>query len=279
MTARRLKSFRQGDLAEGLGCEMLRRIAAVARVPREEDFGIDAICTLLRRRSAMLFAENTFAVQVKAASGDPIRMNEDACAWLQQLDVPLFLLTVDLEHATAEFYSYEWAVERPADLAFHKGPRKIHTAIPRRRRVGPGMLQPLISDSANSLDHRMRWLGPPIGKMALADLAIDANVERLHVLLKSWCALVAKRIYFRRFGINFELVWETNKPPRHGSLTIDTSATEVTTVLEEMLPLLLKAETALHATGRDALEAEFTAIKQCADELGVWVPGFSSRAP
>lgn len=138
MTARRLRPFRQSDLAEGLGCEMLRRFAAVARVPREEDFGLDAICTLLRPESDMLRAENTFAVQVKAESADPIDISEAGCRWLQTLDVPLFLLSVNLQSAAAELHSYDWAIERPEDLAFHEGPRKLYKTVPKGRRVGRG---------------------------------------------------------------------------------------------------------------------------------------------
>jgi len=276
MTARRLKSFRQGDLAEGLGCEMLRRFAAVARVPREEDFGFDAVCTLLRPDSSMLFAENTFAVQVKAASVDPIEMNETACKWLQTLDVPLFLLSVNLKTATAELYSYEWAVERPEDLKFHDGARKLYTTVPNGRRVGRGALKRLISNSSDDLDHRLRWLGPPLCTMTLADLTEDPQVDRIRVLIQRWCESVARSIYFRRFRINFQLEWETNEPPRIGALEIDTAAAEVHTVLEEMMPLLLKAETALAAAGCNDLEKEFLNIKKCADRLGVFVPGFSS---
>src|SRR5689334_9242475 len=40
-------ALRSGDRAEQVGIDMLRDIAAVAPVPREEDFGIDAIATIL----------------------------------------------------------------------------------------------------------------------------------------------------------------------------------------------------------------------------------------
>ena len=258
---------------------MLRRFAAVARVPREEDFGIDAICTLLRRDEKLLFAENTFAVQVKAESGVPIEMNEEACSWLRRLDVPMFLLSVDLKNAIATLFSYEGAVERPEDLAAHPGNRQVHTVIPAGRRAGLAMLSSMISDAAGGLDHRLRWLGSPIATFALHDLTIEEEIRQLQALLKSWCLLVMKRIYFRRFGIEFELIWETDEAPRHGGLMISTNPAELTGVLEEMLPLLLKAETALHSIGREDLNDEFTAIKRCADEFGVWVPGFSLRAP
>jgi hypothetical protein len=56
MTAMLLSSYRAGNLAEGIGLEMLRRFAAVAPVERPEDIGIDAMCTLFRAEKDRVFA-------------------------------------------------------------------------------------------------------------------------------------------------------------------------------------------------------------------------------
>jgi hypothetical protein len=47
MAGRRWEDFRSGNWNEELGFLLLKSIAAVAAVPRQEDFGIDAIATLL----------------------------------------------------------------------------------------------------------------------------------------------------------------------------------------------------------------------------------------
>lgn len=48
--SQRLANTRSGDLAEGMGIEMLRSIALVAPVPQPEDVGVDAFATLLKPR-------------------------------------------------------------------------------------------------------------------------------------------------------------------------------------------------------------------------------------
>jgi len=45
MTGRRLRSYRIGDLNEELGILLLKSLAAVAPIPRQEDFGLDAEAT------------------------------------------------------------------------------------------------------------------------------------------------------------------------------------------------------------------------------------------
>ncbi len=52
MPGRRHKHFRSGDINQELGILLLKGVAPVASVPRPEDFGIDAIGTLLRESRA-----------------------------------------------------------------------------------------------------------------------------------------------------------------------------------------------------------------------------------
>jgi len=61
-------NFRRGHLAEDLGVFFLRSFCAVADLRQEDDFGLDAIATLLSRRCGILYAEESFAVQIKAVS-------------------------------------------------------------------------------------------------------------------------------------------------------------------------------------------------------------------
>jgi hypothetical protein len=47
---------RRANIAEGLALQMLRPFAALAPVPREQDFGIDVVATLLRQTGKALTA-------------------------------------------------------------------------------------------------------------------------------------------------------------------------------------------------------------------------------
>jgi hypothetical protein len=78
MPAKLDRNLRSGNLKEELGVLLLKGLAAVAEVQRTEDFGIDAIVTLLRpvnRRE--LYAEKTFFVQIKT---DPAPLSASCTA-------------------------------------------------------------------------------------------------------------------------------------------------------------------------------------------------------
>src|SRR5262245_1350772 len=93
MPRRRWKDFRSGDWNEDLGILMLKGFAAVASVPRPEDFGLDAIATLLRNQeeSGYLYAEDSFYVQLKSASTKKIIYKNDEIQWLRDMQLPFFI--------------------------------------------------------------------------------------------------------------------------------------------------------------------------------------------
>jgi hypothetical protein len=109
MAGRRGRNLRGGDLAEGIGIELLRGFAAVAPVPRTEDIGIDAVYMLLRPAGQFLFAEDPFLVQIKAASVRTVEFHNDAYRWLLQLKIPMFLASVNLKAASVDLHTMQRA--------------------------------------------------------------------------------------------------------------------------------------------------------------------------
>jgi hypothetical protein len=84
---------------------MLRPFAAVAPVPREEDFGIDVVATLLRQTGKALTASDSFFVQVKTHSAASFTFVGDGIEWLRSLRLPYFPLVVNLDKANASIYT------------------------------------------------------------------------------------------------------------------------------------------------------------------------------
>src|SRR6266550_3449609 len=82
MPGRLRNSFRSGNLAKHLGLLLLKGIAAVADVARPEDIGLDAIATLLRRdKDGNCYAEDSFLVQLKAASVTSVQYKGHELEW------------------------------------------------------------------------------------------------------------------------------------------------------------------------------------------------------
>lgn len=95
--SQRLANTRSGDLAEGMGIEMLRSIALIAPVPRPEDVGVDAFATLLkpRERHALPAAPETFAVQIKSWHTKPFSIDSNRRKFLLEMRLPLVFVRVD----------------------------------------------------------------------------------------------------------------------------------------------------------------------------------------
>jgi len=268
MSGSRLRFFRQGDLAEGWGFEMLRRFAAVAPVPREEDFGIDAICTLLRPEGRKLFAENTFGVQVKARSVRRVEVSKRTDGWLRRLDIPFFFVSIDLKNTHARILPYEWTLADRSEPSAYT----FFTEIPKRR-TGVATRQPwLLSGNPSG---RSIWLGPPIDEFKLADLADDTRVSQTRSLMKVWCELVARNIQLRRHGIQDIPFWKTGQPPdATETATMGyTTQEELRRTLAEISPFITKAdELARLGVGDAELQSALKVMRKKARELGVKGP-------
>src|SRR5262245_5461958 len=97
MSGRRGKNLRSGDLAEELGILLLKGIAAVAEVPRPEDIGFDGVATLLKDDgSGLLYAEDSFYVQLKSSSVPSVTYEGHEAEWLVNLKLPLFIGSVNM---------------------------------------------------------------------------------------------------------------------------------------------------------------------------------------
>ena len=67
MVGMRDRNLRSGDLHEELGIFLLKAVALVAPVPRQEDVGNDAFATLIRPEgSRRLIPDVSFLVQLKS---------------------------------------------------------------------------------------------------------------------------------------------------------------------------------------------------------------------
>jgi len=98
-------NVRRANIAEGLAVQMFRPFAAIATVPREEDYGIDFVATLIQRNGKTLEAEDSFVVQVKTHTAARFSFAGDGIKWLCQLQLPYFPVVANLNDATVSVYT------------------------------------------------------------------------------------------------------------------------------------------------------------------------------
>lgn len=98
-------NFRRANIAEGLAIQMFRPFCAVSPLPREEDFGIDFIGTLIKKDGKTYLAEDSFAVQIKTVSSPTFSFSGNGIEWLRNLEIPYFPVVADLNTGKISIYS------------------------------------------------------------------------------------------------------------------------------------------------------------------------------
>ena len=98
-------NFRRANISEGLAIQMFRPFCAVSPFPREEDFGIDFIGTLIKKDGRTYLAEDSFAVQIKTVSSPVFSFSGNGVEWLKNLKTPYFPVIVDLNNGKISIFS------------------------------------------------------------------------------------------------------------------------------------------------------------------------------
>lgn len=251
-------NFRGGDLAEGLGLELLRRFSFVAPVPRPEDVGLDAFCTLIRPEGRRLFAEATFGVQIKTASTRKIDLTLDQYKWYAALDLPLFLMSVDLRLCAAEL--------RTMLSAFSTQPFQPEVVLTLdapaqgERLAGGGLVSP--AGTARF------WLGEPVLAFTAEEAGQADFPARAHERLAPW--LKASAVARRARAVGVHQIFDLDHVERPRLVAAQSHGASVQDVLREISPALFQLATVLnHAFGDPTLREEVRAIARFMRSRGV----------
>ena len=111
MPGRMDDNLRRGNNSENLGLHLLRAVGAVAPVPRDQDIGIDAIVTLLKRdQGRRLVSGSSVFVQLKSASVRKIVFTSTDLEWLHRLELPYFIGSVCASDASISLYTVHSAI-------------------------------------------------------------------------------------------------------------------------------------------------------------------------
>lgn len=98
-------NFRSGTIAEVFAANMMQAFAAIAPIPRHEDYGLDLVGTLLNRTGKVYLAENSFVAQVKIRSSANFLYKGQGLRWLRNLELPYFPVIADLRKATLSIHT------------------------------------------------------------------------------------------------------------------------------------------------------------------------------
>lgn len=251
MAGRNQADFRSGNWNEELGVLLLKALAAVAPVPRQDDFGLDAVATLLRRNPSddCLYAEDSFYVQFKSKGPKPIIYRGHEIEWLKGLQLPLFIGVVDQKTSTLDLFPTHALCDvfiglwNCTEVKVKSGPRG-------NKKLGmEGTFMPV-------------FLGPPLLSFSMCDVSDAKFATMAYRLLKNFLQLEQRNINVRPARFVSRLGWTTNQDVQitgsANSLSRANQKEELHHACEKMVPSLRIAQMYAEAVDDKELDTAIT---------------------
>jgi hypothetical protein len=212
MTGARLRSFRLGDRSELLVEHLLAGFTFTTRVPRQEDIGIDFLCSLITGYDGekLLKAGPFFAVQAKRSAEALVYEKAHELEWITNQENPLLLCVADREAAAMEVYS-TWNL-----LCGVLGGGWEGKVVPSRITLRPGSVGewPGVRNQPDGSQEIL--LGKPIIRVSHQDLVDQTRTKEIAEVIGDWVALDRTNIVNRYAGMYWVAgpsTYETSQPP------------------------------------------------------------------
>jgi hypothetical protein len=219
MPGGRARSFRLGDRSELLVEHLLAGIAFTTRVPRQEDIGIDFMCSLITgsHGAGLLKAGPFFSAQAKSTAEAVVYEKPHELEWIMHQENPLLICVADRVASAMDVYSTwnlicavqrGWQGQAPANC-IKLCPGEIPTEWPGVRDNPDGSQDVL--------------LGKPIVRVRHEQVFDGNSTEEIAEVLEGWVAIDRENIVNRHAGMNWvvgPLAYETGKPLKgaHGGI-------------------------------------------------------------
>jgi hypothetical protein len=217
MSGGRLASFRLGDRSELLVENLLAGFAFTTRVPRQEDIGIDFLCSLITGYDGakLLKAGTFFAVQAKSSPEKLIYKQPHELDWITSQENPLLLCVADRDAAAMDVYS-TWNL-----LCGVQGGGWEGKISPNRITLCPGETGewPGIRNNADGSQEIL--LGKPVIRITHSDLVQEARTKKIAEVIGSWVAFDRDNIVNRYAGMHWvagPMTYETGEVPIPGGI-------------------------------------------------------------
>ena len=107
MPGGRQRSFRLGDRAELLVQHLLSGLAFTTPVPRQEDIGIDFMCSFITGydNADLLTAGPLFLVQAKSSNDPVVYEKPHELEWISNQENPILLCVADRDAGAMDVFS------------------------------------------------------------------------------------------------------------------------------------------------------------------------------
>jgi len=212
MPGSRSRTFRLGDRSELLVQNLLTGIAFTTPVPRQEDIGIDFMCSLITGygQGSLLKAGSVFSVQAKSNTDPVVYDKPHEVEWITHQENPLLICVADRKAGAMDVYS-TWNLLCAVQMGW-RGKK-----VPDRIRLFPGKTGakwPGVDDQDDGSQDVS--LGKPIIRIEHNQIFDETSMAAAVGVIDEWVRLDRTNIVNRYAGLNWVIGpqdYDTGKPP------------------------------------------------------------------
>lgn len=195
----KLNSVRKGDKAEYITQGIFSALGYSIQILRQEDYGIDFVCTLTERDSLVSYPTKSFTVQLKTNQKNIVypTTKPQKIKWLLESNLPFFICYFDSAENEIFFYStallYRYIITSPKDA----------TKISFQQETGKGQCVLDLGTHKKADKIFKVELGKPFLTISLKDLSDEAIIERRKHILNKVIDRENQNIVFRNLKLPF----------------------------------------------------------------------------
>ena len=186
MTGAYAPNLHEGSRSEILADYLFSSWGTVTPVRRQDDFGIDLFCTLMKRVGQRAFVTDHYSVQVKSTTEPWVFDDADSVEWLINHPTPLYLACVDKSGGRLSIY--------------RTAARFLAAMWPHDRLV----LTPSLGDEGEHPQWRDNVhfdMSVPILRVTFADMTRKKRLAHLRKVFEFWVAIDRNQCNMRRMGL------------------------------------------------------------------------------
>jgi hypothetical protein len=209
MPGGRARSFRLGDRSELLVEHLLAGVAFTTRVPRQEDIGIDFMCSLISgsHGAGLLRAGPFFSAQAKSTPEAVVYEKPHELEWIMHQENPLLICVAERGASAMDVYS-TWNLICAVQGGWNGQPARCIRLCPGELGAWPGVRN-------NSDGSQDVLLGKPIIRITHDQVFNESSTTEIAEVLEGWVSIDRQNIVNRSAGLNWvvgPLAYVTGKP-------------------------------------------------------------------
>jgi len=195
----KLNSVRKGDRAEYISQGIFSALGYSVPILRQEDFGLDFLCTTVENKGKVSYPAKSFTVQLKTNHDSIVYdlSDEKKIKWLLENNLPFFICYFDTKDNRVDFYSTSlignYLINKPdcvTKISFRMDKTHSHCVIPHYEHKKGNKI--FIVDMKN-----------PFLSIKIGDLAVEKTINKYRRILSNVLKIEYENIVYRNLNLPF----------------------------------------------------------------------------